>query len=145
MSDSEQCLNIETESNSTEFRFWSTFHVNWGKLWQDRTSKKLDEFWAMFEPTTTLPDFTYGQLFIWIGANNDQMTFWRLDEWLWAMFESTPTWPEFTFGQLFIWFGPQIMTRYDFLEARRWVILSNVRPETNFLDVSSGLQYAKEE
>ena len=56
-----------------------------------------------------------------------RLTFWRLDEWLlWAMFEPTPTWPDFTFDQLFIWIG-QIMTRYDFLEAR-WVILFDLTP-----------------
>ena len=45
--------------------------VNWGKLWPDMTSKRLDAlFWAMFEPTTTLPNLTFGQLFIWVGANN---------------------------------------------------------------------------
>ena len=34
----------------------------------------LDEwFWAMFEPTWTWPNFTFGQLFMWIGANNDQI------------------------------------------------------------------------
>ena len=34
----------------------------------------LDEwFWAMFEPTWTWPNFTFGQVFMWIGANNDQI------------------------------------------------------------------------
>ena len=34
----------------------------------------LDEwFWAMFEPTWTWPNFTFGQLFMWIGENNDQI------------------------------------------------------------------------
>ena len=28
-----------------------------------------------FQEATPLPDFTFGQLFIWIGANNDQI--WR--------------------------------------------------------------------
>ena len=38
------------------------------------TSYGLDEwFWAMFEPTWTWPNFTFGQLFMWIGANNDQI------------------------------------------------------------------------
>ena len=27
----------------------------------------------MFEPTWTLPNFTFGQLIMWIGANNDQI------------------------------------------------------------------------
>ena len=30
-------------------------------------------FWAMFEPTPTLPNFTFDQLVMWIGANNDQI------------------------------------------------------------------------
>ena len=38
------------------------------------TSYGLDEwFWAMFEPTWTWPNFTFGPLFMWIGANNDQI------------------------------------------------------------------------
>ena len=38
------------------------------------TSQRLNEwFWAMFEPTPTWPDFTFGQLFICIGTNNDQI------------------------------------------------------------------------
>ena len=38
------------------------------------TSYWLDEWlWAMFEPTLTWPNFTFGQLFMWIGANNDQI------------------------------------------------------------------------
>ena len=37
------------------------------------TSYGLDEwFWAMFEPTWTWPNFTFGQLCMWIGANNGQ-------------------------------------------------------------------------
>ena len=36
------------------------------------TSYGLDEwFWAMFEPTWTLPNFTFGQLFMQIEANSD--------------------------------------------------------------------------
>ena len=38
------------------------------------TSEGLDEwFWGMFEPTSTWPNFTFGQLFLWIGVNNDQI------------------------------------------------------------------------
>ena len=75
------------------------------------TSYGLDEwFWAMFEPTWTWPNFTFGQLFMWIGANNDQI-------WLWT-----------------VW-TVRIMTRYDFLWAR-WVILSNV-PNRIELDLIS--------
>ena len=36
------------------------------------TSYGLNEwFWAMFEPTWTLPNFTFGQLFMLIEANSD--------------------------------------------------------------------------
>ena len=52
------------------------------------------------------PNLTFGQLFMWIGANNDHnMTSYGLYEWLRAMFEPTWTWPNFTFGQLFMWIG----------------------------------------
>ena len=38
------------------------------------TSYGLDEwFRAMFEPTWTWPNFTFGQFFMWIGANNGQI------------------------------------------------------------------------
>ena len=38
------------------------------------TSYGLDEwFWVMFEPTPTLPNLDFGQLFMWIGANDDQI------------------------------------------------------------------------
>ena len=110
----------------------------------------------MFEPTSTWPNFTFGQ----IGANNDQiwlpmgltndsepysnqlqfgliplfvnfpdMTSYVLDAWFWAMFEPTPTWPNFILVN-FVWELGQIMARYDFLGPRR-VILSNVRTDSN--------------
>ena len=57
------------------------------------TSYGLDErFWAMFEPTWTWPNFTFSQLFMWIGANNYQI-------WLPMAYMS---------GEL-----GEIMTRYD--------------------------------
>ena len=68
----------------------------------------LDEwFWSMFEPTWTWPNFTFGQLFMWSGANNGQiwLAMTGLDEWFWAMFEPTWTLPNLTFGQLFMWIG----------------------------------------
>ena len=65
----------------------------------------VDEwFWAMFEPTWTLPKLTFGQLFIWIGPNNDQI-------WLhmgqMSDYEqcSNQLKTNFDFGQLFIWIG----------------------------------------
>ena len=48
--------------------------MNWAKGWPDMTSYLLDEwFWAMFEPTWTWHNFTFGGLFMWIGPNNDQI------------------------------------------------------------------------
>ena len=58
------------------------------------TSYRLDEwFWAMFEPTWIWPNFTFGQLFMWIGADNEwpDMTSYGLVEWFWAMFQPTLT------------------------------------------------------
>ena len=59
----------------------------------------------MFKLTPTWPNFDFGQLCMWIGANNEwpDTTSYRLDEWFWAMFEPTPIWPDFIFGQLYIW------------------------------------------
>ena len=65
------------------------------------TSYGLDEwFWAMFEPTWTWPNFTFGQLFMWNEANDDQIikTSYGLYEQFWAMFEPTSTLPNFNFG-----------------------------------------------
>ena len=60
----------------------------------------------MFEPIQTLSNFDFGQLFMWIGANNDQI--WphmTSDEWFWAMFEPIPTLSKCDIGQLFMWIG----------------------------------------
>ena len=86
-------INVRTHLNLTWYHFWSTFHVNWGKLWPDMTSYGLDEwFWAMFEPTWNWPN-----LHFWSGFH------YVLDEWLLAMFETTCFLPNFTFCQLFMW------------------------------------------
>ena len=113
------------------------------------TSYSLDEwFWAMFKPTPTLPKFTFGQLFMWIGtshqgplclyclaqfnlSNVHKTTLfhfmwivanndpkWRLDKWIGAMLVRTLMLLLFNFSCKL---GPIIMTRYDFLWAR-WVI-----------------------
>ena len=69
------------------------------------TSYGLDEwFWAMFEPTWTLPNFTFGRLFMWIRANNDQV--WLPMSWMSDSEQCSNrlgTWLNFTFGQLFMW------------------------------------------
>ena len=71
------------------------------------TSWRPEEwFWAMFEPTPTLPNFDFGKFFMWIGANNDQI---RLPRGLRTDFDKClnrlPTWPDFTFGPLVRWIG----------------------------------------
>ena len=83
------------------------------------TSYLLDEwFWAMFEPTWSWPNFTFGQLFMWIGTNNDQI-------WLHMGYmsdsEQCSNWHELDIISLLVNFLcelGQIMTRYDFLCAR---------------------------
>ena len=99
--------NVRTDLYLTLFHCWSTCYVNWGKYWQDITSYWLDEwFWAMFELTWTWPNFTFSQLFMWIGANNYQI--WLPMAYMsgfWAKFELSPPWPNFTFGQLCMWIG----------------------------------------
>ena len=76
------------------------------------TSCGLDEwFWAMFEPTWTWPNFTFGQVFMWIGANNDQI--WLPMGYMsdsQQCFKPTWTWPNLTFGQLFMGIGSYIST-----------------------------------
>ena len=63
--------NVRTDLHLTSFYFWSTYHVHCDP---DVTSYGLDEwFWAMFESTWTWHNFTFGQLFKWIVANNDQI------------------------------------------------------------------------
>ena len=103
--------------------------MNWGKYWPYMTSYGLDEwFWAMFKLTWTLPNFTFGQLFMWIGANNDQL--WLPMDW---MSDSEQCSNRLEFGLISLLVNlscelGQIMIRYDFMWAR-WVILSNVRTD----------------
>ena len=70
----------------------------------EQCSNRLELYWIS----------PFGQLFMWIQANNDQIwlpmgcqwtdiTSYGLNEWFWEMFELTWTWPYFTFGQLFMW------------------------------------------
>ena len=96
----------------------------------------LDEwFWAMFEPTWTLPNFTFGQLFMWIGDNNDQI-------WLpmGYMSDSEPCSNrlELDLISLLVNFSyelGQIMARFDFLWPG-WVNLNNVQTDSQ-LDLIS--------
>ena len=74
------------------------------------------------------PDFNFGQLVRWIGANNGQVWLCRC-EW----FEQYLNWLQLDLILILINFSyefRQIMTRYDFLELR-WVILCNVRTQYN--------------
>ena len=87
----------------------------------------LDEwFWAMFELTPTWHNFTFGQLFMWFGANNDQ---------IWLPMDQTSDSEQCSnrlqlhLILLLVNFScelGQIMIRYDFLWTRL-LILSNVR------------------
>ena len=92
----------------------------------------------MFKLTLNWPNFPFGQLFMWIGANNDHyMTSYGLDDWFWAMFEPTWTWPNFTFGQLFMWTGAnndQIGLLMDQMESVRtfWAMFEPTETFPNF-------------
>ena len=126
--DSEQCSNrLELDLISLLVHF----SCELGPIMTRYDSYGLNEwFWAMFEPTWTWPNFSFGQLFIWIGANNDQ---------IWLPVDQTNDSEqcsnrlELDLISLLVYFscelGP-IMTRYDFLWAK-WVILSNVRTDLN--------------
>ena len=49
----------------------ANFCVDWGQLWRDMNSWRLDKWiWAMFEPTSIWPNFTFGQFIMWTGVNN---------------------------------------------------------------------------
>ena len=87
------------------------------------TSHGLDEwFRATFEPTWTWPNFMFGQLFMWIGANYGQI-------WLHIGYMSDSEQcldqlellPNFTFGQLVMWIGAN--NDQIWLPMARWVIL----------------------
>ena len=70
----------------------------------------------MFKPTPTWPNFDFGQLFIWIEANNDQIWLPRAEM---SYFEQRSNWLNLT---LF----------YFWLEAR-WMIFSNIRTDFNWI------------
>ena len=84
-SDSEQCSNpLQLDVNSplvnvscelgqimTRYDFLCTYDVL--EKW----------FWAIFKPSPAWHNFAFGQLLMWIGVNNDQITPCKLDEWFW--------------------------------------------------------------
>ena len=130
-SDSEQCSNwlqldlisllvnfsCELRQIMTRYDFlWA----RWVILSNVRTDLNLTYSW----------NFTFDQLFMWIGANNDQI-------WLSMVYtsnsEQCSNRLQLDLITLLVNFScqfRQIMTRYDFLWARR-VILSNVRTDSN--------------
>ena len=89
--------------------------VLWGQISVDKT--KLEQI-------ITWPNFTFGQLFMWIGANNGQI--WLPMGYM-SDSEQCSNRLELHLISLLVNFScelGQIMTRYDFLWAR-WVILRN--------------------
>ena len=78
----------------------------------------------MFEPTPTLCNFDFGPLFMWIGANNDQI--W-LPRGLKSDFEKCSNRLQLDLSSLLLDVLGQILAIYDFLEAIR-VILAMFEP-----------------
>ena len=118
------------------------------------TSKRLDEwFWAMFEETPTLLNVIFDTFFIWIGYNNYQIWVWYVmlfqillagEDFTLFHFWSTfhVNWGKFLDDLIsrlvdLLYEPGQMMTRYDFLEAR-WLILSNVRMTPTWHDFTLG-------
>ena len=79
----------------------------------------------MFEPISTWPNFDFGQLFIWIEANNDHIWLTRGEM---SDFEQLSNRLQLDLISLLVNFWYELgkmMNRYVFLDAR-FVILSNV-------------------
>ena len=130
MSDSEQF------SNRFELDLISLL-VNFScELGQIRTIYDFPMGWMSdseqcLEPTWAWPNFTFGQLFMWIEANNGHI--WLPIGYM-SDSEQCSNWLELYLISLLVIFScelGQIMTRYDFLWAR-WVILSNFLTDLNF-------------
>ena len=72
-------------TNLIHFHFRSHFHINCHIWWPHMTSNRLNKrFWAMFEPTSTWPNFAFGRLAsptltTWNGSNCTYL------EWLQAL------------------------------------------------------------
>ena len=83
------------------------------------TSYRLNKrFWAMLEPTSIWPNFTFGQLSTWIGSYNDHI--W-LPMGLTSDSEQCLNRLQLDLILLLVnfWYElGKIMTRYDFLDAR---------------------------
>ena len=74
----------------------------------------------MFELTPTLPNFDFGQLFIWIEANNYQINYDFLElRWVILSYVRNDSQLDLIFFWVNFWYElGEIMTRYDFLDAR---------------------------
>ena len=51
----------------------SNSFTSWCTIWRHIYYRLNKQFWAMFEPTSTWPNFAFGQLFTWIGIYNDHI------------------------------------------------------------------------
>ena len=120
--------NVWTDLNLIHFHSWSTFHTNWYIQWPHMTSYRLNKrFWAMFELTSTWPNFAFGQLLTWIATNNDHIWIPKVNseckvahimityEFLWSgevilstLLEASPTLPTWNGSNLPIWNGSQL-------------------------------------
>ena len=94
----------------------------------------LDEwFWAMFEPTWTWPNFTFGQkmsqLFMWIDLISLLVNFSCELGQIMTGYDFLWTRRVILFNSNFVCELRQIMTRYDFLLPKR-VILSNIQTDS---------------
>ena len=90
---------LNTDFSLIHFHFWSTIHMNWHIWWPHMTSYRLNKrFWAMFELTPTWPNFTFDELFTWIGIYNDH---------IWLLFAKqailSNVWTDFNLIQFFFW------------------------------------------
>ena len=119
-SDSEQCLNrlfMWLGANNDQIIMSSYIYARWVTLNNVQIVSKLTYF-------------TFGQLLMWIWANNDQK--WLPMGWM-SDSEQCSNRLALDLASLLVNFScelEQIMTRYDFLWARR-VILSNVQTNLN--------------
>ena len=121
---------------SNRFELSVNFSCEWRQIITRSTSYGLDE-WAIFEPTWTWPNFPFGQLCMWIGANNDLI--WLPMGWM-SDSEKCSNRLELYLISLLVNFScelGQIMTRYDLLWTGS-VILSNVRTDLTLLNFTFG-------
>ena len=98
---SEATYKHETSRPDSSTKLINLVGLTWWGLQEIHPQASVQTF-----SITTLPNFNFGQLFTWTGANNDQIWLsrgWRSDSekclnWL-------PTWRHFVFGKFFMWIG----------------------------------------